>query len=241
MLQKIAIWWKSIIRERSEKANSREELEDFNSYTTTLVRDLDVIAELLERSEFPQHIARRVYLDRWSGKIEFKSSGYSVREIRQEVKLKTFHVKSNLSNIGVVYWLADLEEYNRVYETDTQYRDREYAKKVRKMLASVKRNASNLHYRHTFIRYEDSILIVANTLKEDYENNKRIQEKVFQISAEIIDKCASALAEKHKELERIDILKRKAVSDSLVDRLTDEIKFIEDVIEGGGLKGRDFE
>lgn len=230
MIKNFLEWWRSGKPENHDSNAFEDEQQIYNEeedyrYETTLVRDLKIISDLLGK-EFPHHIADR-NVNRY-GEIRFRSDGFSIKEIRKAVGLKSFSVEHDFSNIGTVYWTVDKNEYEKTYET--KYTS--YANTIRKLTDLIERNFDNPDYFYVFCKYEDSIYIVANTLKDEYENNSdEISDDVFQKSKIIIEKTGQAILKRYRELEYIEELQKEAVSKSLINRLDDEIDFMDKFIE----------
>ncbi|MGG0667774.1 hypothetical protein ABE073_04510 [Lederbergia citrisecunda] len=230
MLKKFMDWWGRQPYVESREAIDLEDnhLQTTNDYRfeTTLARDLNTIADLMGR-EFPKNIARNSWKQD-SKRIEFRSEDYSVKEIKKAINLDSFKIENDYSNIGTVYWSLEISEYEKVYKSKHSY----YANVVRKLLKIVKDNIDKPDYFYVFCKYEDSIHIVATTLKDDYNNNNgEINEEVFQKAKTIIEKCGETIVKRYKELEHIEELQKEAVSKSLINRLDNEIDFIDKYIE----------
>ena len=216
MLRKFIDWWNKSNGNPVKRAEGFV-IEEKYRFNTTLARDLKLIADLLGK-EFPKHISQNIRGDN-GRRIDFRSEGHSIRNIKNEVNLKSFRVDNDLSNIDIVYWSVDISEYKTVYES----KYKQYAKSVREF--------DNPIYYYIFSKYEDSIYIVANTLKDVYEHNGGLDDEVFQKVYVIIWKFKVALEEKTGELKHIEKLQHQAVSKSLIDRLDNEIEFIDKYLE----------
>lgn len=224
MLQRFIDWWNKSNGNPVKRAEGLA-IEGEYRFNTTLARDLKLIGDLLGK-EFPKHISPNIRGGN-GRRIDFRSEGYSIRNIKNEVNLKSFRVDNDLSNIDIVYWSVDISEYKTVYES----KYKQYANSVRELLATVEREFDNPTYYYIFSKYEDSIYIVANTLKDVYEHNGGLDDEVFQKVYVIIWKFKVALEEKTSELKHIEKLQHQAVSKSLIDRLDNEIEFIDKYLE----------
>lgn len=218
MIKKFAEWWK-------QKANvvEHEVNKEYGyRYETTLVRDLKAIADLLGK-EFP--------FDKpygYSGKYRFRTQDKSQEDVKNTLRLKTLQVAEEHKFIRVIYWHVDEKEFKSVYESKYSY----YKKTIRNLLKIIEANFNNPDYFYTFCKYEDSIHIVANTLKDERENNDGdISKDVFEKSKTIIEKLGFAVVDKYEELKNLEKLQKEAVSKSLVNRLNDELDFMNNYIE----------
>lgn len=227
MLRKFIDWWNQKPNGDAIGVNQGLYLEEEYKYETTLARDLKLIASLLGK-EFPKDMVTDFYTLKSEGKINFYTKGVTEKEIMNKVKLKSLKVERRWESIDTILWRASHEEYRKVYQS----KHMRYANVVRELLRLVEKNLDNPEYSYTFCKYEDSIYIVASTLKDEYENNDDvISEEVFQKAKVIIEKCGQAIMKKYRELEHIEELQKEAVNKSLINRLDNEIEFIDKYIE----------
>lgn len=228
MLRKFIDWW-------NQKPNGDvlgvtqglyKEEEDYK-FETTLVRDLKIISDLLGK-EFPESLTSKFYTSENAGTISFYTEKTDKNKVRKIIGLKSLKIEHEWEYIETTSWIADYKEYKKVYES----KHLRYANTIRELLGIVKKNFDNPDYFYTFCKYEDSIYIVASTLKDEYENNdSEISEEVLQKAAKIIEKFGQGFMKRYRELEYIEKLQQEAVSKSLLDRLDNEIEFIDNYIE----------
>lgn len=223
MLRRFIDWWN---KKPNEDAIEDAYVEEVYKYETTLVRDLKIIAELLGRELSKEGMS---YFHTSKETISFHTRGIRKEEVRRSVKLKSLRITDNrYGSIESYFWEADYEEYKKVYES--KYLS--YANIVRELKDVVRDNFNNPDYFYIFCKYEDSIYIVASTLKDEHENNNgEISEEVFKKAKEIIEKSGQAIMKRYRELEHIEELQKEAVSKSLIGRLDSEIEFIDKYLE----------
>lgn len=233
MLKKFMDWWKQnpnaelvevFDYDVDYKGSHKIVIEEEYRYETTLVRDLDKIANLLGK-RFPYD---KPYKISGTNLLRFRTEGESVKEVTNKIELKSLTIHEDMTNIGVIYWEIDVKEYRRVYESNFV----EFADAVRELLKFVKKNFDNSDYFYTFCKYEDSVHIVADTLKDELDNGDgEIGDAVFQKAKAILSRCAHAINNKKDEIEYIEELQREAVRKSLENRLEEELDFMNNYIE----------
>lgn len=201
-------------------------------FQTTLVKDLEQIANLLSK-EFPRKIFHKIDKFKYRNKIHFRSNYGSKKPIQRNMGLKSLVIDREWEAIDEIWWEADLDEYERVYEG----RGHSYSILVRKLKNFIKDNYDNTAFQYTYCKYEDSINIVMNALKDDKDNNDgEISDEVFQKSKLIINKLGRAIGEKQQEIEHIEQLQKEVVRKSLIGRLDNELEFIDKYLEVDNIK-----
>lgn len=203
-----------------------EALEKSYKIQTTLVEDLYKIADEIGK-EFKDHDVYDVNVWDHLQEVQFKTRGYSEKQVRKSIDLYSLEIRRKWSG-GDIWWEADLYEFEEKYGNLKT----EYGKHVRKLGDFVKENYNNTAYRYIFSRYEDSINIVLNTIKEDkQENNGIISDDILEKSKLIINKLNIAIDKKKEEVKKIQILQDKAAQISRIGRLESELDFIDKFTE----------
>lgn len=243
MIRKFIDWWnqkpvhEDEDTEQEEKYQQKE--EEFH-YETTLNLDLKRLINLF-KSDFPFHAIEKLVTREKFNKVSFRTKNISKEIVRETVPLYSLKwcrsdrdlridwdsYRSRVYD-DVDYWEANYEEYKELYKPHHT----EYGENVIKaLLEEVEINYKNQYYYYIFTKYEDSIHIVYNTLKDAKEQNGEISEELFQKSTIIIEKFAKAMNKKKEEIEHIEKLQQEAVSKSLIDRLDNEIMYMDKFTE----------
>lgn len=201
-------------------------LEKSHKIQTTLVDDLYEIADEIGK-DFKDHDVYDINVWEFLQEVQFKTRGYSEKQVRKSIGLYSLEIRRKWPD-GEIWWEADLYEFEEKYSNLKT----EYGKYVRGLGDFVKENYNNTAYHYIFSRYEDSVNIVLNTIKEDkQENNGIISDDVLEKSKLIINKLNIAIDKKKVEVKKIQILQDKAAQKSRIGRLDSELEFIDKFIE----------
>ena len=226
-MRKLVNWWnkKPNSENEDEVVDIYHEEKEFR-YETTLKRDLRELVDLLSY-EFPHDKVESFREMNYSGKLTFMTeSSYSIEHVYRMIPMKTLQVTATYSH--GTYWEADHGEYKEKYLS----KQSAYSKTVIKpLLKTVEDNFNDKAFYYIFCKYEDSIYIVLNTLKDILDHNGSISREVLKKSSEIIDRFKVAIDKKIEEIEYVEELQKEAVSKSLIGRLDSEIEFMDTFLE----------
>lgn len=158
----------------------------------------------------------------YESKIRFWSRESS-DETRKRFPMLALCMISEYESAGISVWESDAVEYKKVYRSPYSKYIKE---KVVKLLEFVKENADNPQYQHLFIKYETTTMTVANTLADALELNGSISDKIKEEVMKILESFGNTLADKQCEIRKLEEIDKKAINNSLIERLKREQEFI---------------
>jgi hypothetical protein len=237
LFQNIINWWrqKPSDKENDDSGYTLDEYVDVWSYKTTLIKDLQEISKILNPKSL-ESIIEKLKIYEEDDEVKFETKGLHKDFVKECVNLKTLcedwqsyvHNYREWLDKDIVRWEASYSEYKRHYETDQHLYN---SSVIEPLLNIVRENFNNRAYSYIFCKYEDSIHIVLNAIKDSIEYNGELTEEVFIKSKFIIEKLRVVLNEKQKEIEHIEKLQQEAAQKSIVGRLDAELEFIDRYIE----------
>lgn len=216
-----------------DKSLDGEEVKGFiakdkrHKFQSTLAQDLYNIADEMGKP-FEECGIKIESINLWRvlEEVCFTTKGYSEAKVRKHIKLDSLKIiRESMSNIR---WEADYHEFKEKFESPKI----EYGNHLRVLADFVKENYHITDYHYVFNKYEDSINIVLNTVREDkQENSGIISDEILEKSQLIINRFEVAFDEKKEEIKLLDTLQSKATQKSLIGRLDSELEFIDKFIE----------
>lgn len=248
MLRRFIDWWNKKPYSEDEKSKYQKDVypysqeEEFH-YETTLNLDLKRISNLLTLN-FPHTLVENFNISKVSSTVRFRTRDLSAEIVKDTIPMESLaisrmerdlksnwrerHISSYDMYDDILYWEASFKEYEELYKPYYQ----EYIDEtIKPLLSRVEVNYKNKLYFYIFTKYEDSIHIVYNALKDAKEQSGEISDELFQKSSVIVEKLKDAMDKKTGEIDYIEKLQQEAVSKSLIDRLDNEIEFIDNYIE----------
>lgn len=194
-------------------------MSDNWKYDSGILHELHRIADLSIQKYDPSNMENfSSYTSR--NEIYFWSR-MSAIETRKQFPMKTLYRRDGNSSFSV--WGADLSEYKMMYESlyATFIKD-----KLIPISKFVEENIDNPQYQYFFIKYETTIMTVANTLSDAMELNDSISEDIKEEVMSILGSFGQVLADKQREIQQMEEIDKKAVNDSLLERLKREQEYI---------------
>lgn len=156
--------------------------------------------------------------------VSFYLSESGVEKLIKNTSLeKEMSCSLSLCNINKSHWRLSQMGYNIIFGKDSfsEYVD----EKIKPLIQLLQAEGTNLHYQYTLIQYEDVIHTVANTLEESLELTDDIPEELQNYTIKLVDRFGKAISEKQNDIKATEELDRKAIKDSLAERLKYELDY----------------
>ena len=187
-------------------------------------KSLNLLYEKIDPKDLPGFVEYRGI-----NEIGFRSP--VIKNMSRAVPLESLKKASSYSN-GDILWEASYSEYVSVYSGDD---DDEILQAIKEhlnpALLLLKEFFNNEYYQFTISKYEISIGMVYETLKESMEFNNEIPNKLKEETLKILLKFSSSIekceAERKKHIER----DCSSFNKSLIERIKLEDEYIKKFVE----------